>query len=194
MGKPAAQAQEAHVEFVGPEYFSTLQIPFRSGRIWDQSEIARGATSVLVNQAFVRRYLAGENAVGHAVRVPKFGTLPPMLLVAKGISGRLRSLGSLDDSLDDGLDKPVAPAIYAPYTLVMPPFTQVLVRTQGEPLLSSTAFDSRLLPSTGSAAQEIFVTFRAGSSASRNSNVGGSFPCSLEPLQFLGCSGRCGPL
>jgi len=28
----------------------------------------------------------------------------------------------------------VAPAVYAPYTLAMAPFTQVLVRTQGEPL------------------------------------------------------------
>jgi len=27
LGKPAAQVQEAHVEFVGPEYFSTLRVP-----------------------------------------------------------------------------------------------------------------------------------------------------------------------
>ena len=138
VGKPAAQAQEAHIEFVSPEYFSTLQIPIRSGRIWDHSEIARGATSILVNQAFVHRYLAGENAVGHAIRVPKFSTLPPMLVVAKGISGPLEIIGVVNDSLDDGLDKPVAPAIYAPYTLVMPPFTQVIVRTQGEPSCSAT--------------------------------------------------------
>ena len=134
LGKPAAQAQEAHVEFVSPEYFSTLQIPFRSGRIWDQSEIARGATLVLVNQAFVRHYLAGADAVGNSLRVPQFANLPPMLLAANGITGWLQIIGVVDDSLDDGLDKPVAPAVYAPYTLVMPPFTQILVRTQGEPL------------------------------------------------------------
>ena len=134
LGKPASQAQEAHVEFVGPEYFSTLRIPFLSGRVWDQSEIARGATLVLVNQAFVHRYLSGEDAVGHSLRVPKFATLPPMLLGANGITGWLEVIGVVGDSLNDGLDKPVAPAVYAPYTLVMPPFTQVLVRTQGEPL------------------------------------------------------------
>jgi putative ABC transport system permease protein len=72
--------------------------------------------------------------VGHSIRVPQFATLPPMLLVAKGITGWLQIIGVVNDSLDDGLDKPVAPAMYAPYTLVMPPFTQVLVRTQGEPL------------------------------------------------------------
>jgi hypothetical protein len=134
LGKPAAQAQEAHVEFVGSEYFSTLRIPFVRGRVWDQSEITRGAALVLVNQAFVRHYLAGADALGHSLRVPRLATLPPMLLAANGITGWLEVIGVVGDSLNDGLNKPVAPAIYAPYTFVMPPFTQVLVRTQGEPL------------------------------------------------------------
>lgn len=134
LGKPAAQTQEAHVEFVGPEYFSTLRIPFRSGRLWNRDEVARGATLVLVNQAFARRYFVGNDAVGHSLRVPQFASLPPMLLTANGITGWMQIIGVVEDSLDDGLDKPVAPAVYAPYTLVMPPFTQILVRTQGEPL------------------------------------------------------------
>lgn len=134
LGKPAAQAQEAHVELVGPEYFSILRIPFVSGRLWDQNEIARGATLVLVNQSFVRHYLSGADAIGHAVRVPRFSSLPPMMLTANGITGWLQIIGVVSDSLNDGLNKPVAPAVYAPYTLVMAPFTQVLVRTQGEPL------------------------------------------------------------
>jgi predicted permease len=134
LGKPASQAQEAHVEFVGPEYFATLRIPFLSGRMWDQSEIARGATLVLVNQAFVRHYLSGGDALGHAVRVPQFATLPPMARTANGATGWLEIIGVVGDSLNDGLDKPAAPAVYAPYTLMTVPFTQVLVRTQGEPL------------------------------------------------------------
>ena len=134
LGKPTAQAQEAHVEFVGLEYFSTLRIPFISGRVWDQSEIARGAALVLVNQAFVRHYLSGTDAVGHSLRAPRFATLPPMMLAANGVTGSLQIIGVVGDSRNDGLNKPVAPAVYAPYTFVMPPFTQVLVRTQGEPL------------------------------------------------------------
>jgi ABC-type antimicrobial peptide transport system permease subunit len=46
----------------------------------------------------------------------------------------LQIIGVVGDSLNDGLDKPVAPAVYAPYTLMTVPFTQVLVRTQGNPL------------------------------------------------------------
>ena len=134
LGKSASQNQEAEIEFVGSEYFATLRIPFLGGRAWDQSEIARGATLVLVNQAFVRQYLSGGDALGHAVRVPQFATLPPMALTANGAAGWLQIIGVVGDSLDDGLDKPVEPAVYAPYTLITLPFTQVLVRTQGEPL------------------------------------------------------------
>jgi predicted permease len=134
LGKPASQAQEAHLEFVSPEYFTSLQIPLEKGRIWDQGEIARGAGLILVNQAFVRRYMDSKDALEHSVRVPQFATLPPMVLTASGASGWLPIIGVVADSLDDGLDKPVAPAVYAPYTLLTPPVTQVLVRTRGEPL------------------------------------------------------------
>jgi predicted permease len=134
MGKPASQAQEAAVELVGPEYFATLQIPILSGRLWDQSEIARGATLVLVNQSFVRHYLSGGSIAGHSVRIPQFATLPPIALTSNGAAGWLEIVGVVGDSLNDGLDKPVAPAVYAPYTLLTFPFTQVLVRTQGDPL------------------------------------------------------------
>ena len=134
MGKPASQAQEAEVELVGPEYFATLQIPILSGRLWDQSEIARGATLVLVNQSFVRHYLSGGSFAGHSVRLPQFATLPPVALASNGAAGWLEIVGVVGDSLNDGLDKPVAPAVYAPYTLLTLPFTQVLVRTQGDPL------------------------------------------------------------
>lgn len=134
LGKSASQAQEAEVEFVGSEYFSALRIPFLSGRLWNRDEIARGATLVLVNQAFVRHYPSGADAVGHSLRVPRFATLPPGFLTANGATGWLQIIGVVGDSLDDGLDKPVAPAVYAPYTLMTVPFTQVLMRTQGEPL------------------------------------------------------------
>ena len=134
LGKPASQAQEAEVELVGPEYFATLQIPILSGRLWDQSEIARGATLVLVNQSFVRHYLSGGSIAGHSVRLPQFATLPPVALASNGAAGWLEIVGVVGDSLNDGLDKPVAPAVYAPYTLLTLPFTQVLVRTQGDPL------------------------------------------------------------
>jgi len=91
LGKPASQAQEAHVEFVSPEYFATLQVPLLRGRPWDQSEIARGATLVLVNQAFVRHYLSGEDALGHSVRISQLTNTPPYRLAATEATDGCRS-------------------------------------------------------------------------------------------------------
>ena len=42
---------------VSAEYFATLQIPLRRGRIWDATENARGDFVAVVNQSFARRYL-----------------------------------------------------------------------------------------------------------------------------------------
>lgn len=134
LGKAASDAQEAHIEFVSPEYFSTLHIPLLAGRMWNQSEIMRGATMVLVNRAFVNRYLAGADSLGHSVRIPRLTNDPPYQLTAAGSNGWLQVIGVVADSLDDGLDKPVAPAVYAPYTLLTWLWTQILVRTQAEPL------------------------------------------------------------
>jgi len=135
-GKPASETQESHVEFVSSEYFATLRIPLLAGRLWDKSEIARGATLVLVNRAFVQRYLAGGEALGQSVRIPRLTSVPPYRLAATGSAGWLQIIGVVEDSLDDGLEKPVAPAMYAPYSLLMWSGTQILVRTQGEPLAS----------------------------------------------------------
>ena len=179
MGRPASQAQEAALEFVGPEYFATLQIPILSGRLWDQSEIARGATLVLVNQSFVRHYLSGGSIAGQSVRVPQFATLPPVALAANGATGWLEIVGVVGDSLNDGLDKPVAPAVYAPYTLLTLPFTQVPVRTQGDPLAMLHTIKRRSPPSTPtSKSPAIYVISKAGFNVSRSTPGAGLFRCS----------------
>ena len=71
-----AASQEAQLEFVGSEYFvATLQVPILSGRLWDQSEIARGATLVVVNQSLSAMSPLAEVRRGMKVRLPEFATL-----------------------------------------------------------------------------------------------------------------------
>ena len=43
-------------------------------------------------------------------------------------------IGVAGDARNDGVDRPVVPAIYVPYTTVMAPYVQLFVRTQGDPL------------------------------------------------------------
>ncbi len=134
LGKTAAEQQEARANFVSPEYFTILHIPLLEGRLWDRSEVSRGATLAIVNQTFVRRYFRGEDVLSHSVRIPRLVTLPPYRLTAAGSDGWLQIIGVVGDALDDGLDKPIVPALYLPYTVSTFMGTQVLVQTQGEPL------------------------------------------------------------
>ena len=134
LDKNVSEQQEALTNFVSPEYFTILHIPLAEGRLWEQSEVSRGATLAVVNQAFVRRYFPGEDVLRRSVRVPRLTSQPPYQLDATGSDGWLQIIGVAADALDDGLDKPAKPAVYLPYTVNMWMGTQILVRSQGEPL------------------------------------------------------------
>ncbi len=134
LGKNASEQQEARANFVSPEYFSILHIPLVEGRLWEPSEISRGATLAVVNQAFVHRYFPGEDVLNHSIRLPRLTSQPPFRLDANGSDSWLQVIGVVGDALDDGLNKPILPGVYLPYTVNMFMGTQILVRTQGEPL------------------------------------------------------------
>jgi ABC-type antimicrobial peptide transport system permease subunit len=57
----------------------------------------------------------------------------PQTVTVAGSNGWLQIIGVTGDALDDGLDKPVKPAIYLPYTVNMWPWTQILVRSRVDP-------------------------------------------------------------
>lgn len=134
LGKTAGEQQEALINFVSPEYFSALHIRLLQGRLWQQSEISRGAGLAIVNQAFIRRYFPGEDVLDHSLRLPELISQPPNRVTAAGSDGWLQMIGVVEDALDDGMDKPIKPGIYLPYTVNMWMWTQILVRTQGPPL------------------------------------------------------------
>lgn len=139
LGMPFPQRQYLATNLISPEYFSTLHIPLLEGRLWNEAENTRGAAVAVINQTFARRYFPNGNAIGQQIRMPDSNSQTTDENVGASISepgGWIQVIGVVGDSTNNGLDKPVSPAFYTPYSRFMWMSTQFLVRTQGPPLAS----------------------------------------------------------
>jgi predicted permease len=91
------------VEEVYPGYFEAMRIKLRAGRFFTTSDVSGSLPAVVVNEALVRRYFASGTAIGRRL---KRGS-PPR-------GEWLTIVGVTADVREDGLDRPVRPAIYIP--------------------------------------------------------------------------------
>jgi predicted permease len=133
-GSKDREKQEARVHLVSPEYFATLQISLRRGRIWNDTENARGDFVAVVNQSFARRYWPKADPLGRQLRITGLQIVGPLDAISSQSNGWRNILGVVGDARNDGVDRPVVPAIYIPYTVLMAPFAQFLIGTQRDPL------------------------------------------------------------
>jgi predicted permease len=60
---------ESHFTYASPSYFATMGIPLLTGRNFTNEDIASAPYVLIVNHAFVRRFLGGAQPIGHLVRV-----------------------------------------------------------------------------------------------------------------------------
>jgi len=134
LGKSVPEEQQARTNFISPEYLAVLHIPLVAGRVFDHAETMRGARLALINQTLARQYWPNGDALGQQIRVPRLKAEPPYSPAAPESDNWLQIVGIVADARDDGLRKPVKPAIYVPYAMKVVMYTQILVRTRGDPL------------------------------------------------------------
>jgi hypothetical protein len=132
-GKPSLTDAQALGCLVSPHEFMTLRIPLLAGRVYDDAENLRAAHLAVVNQSFVKQFLGGGDAIGQRVRSPMLKIEQPSLLLAQAPDDWLEIIGVVGDSRNDGLDRPVKPAVFVPYSFVLPPDEALLVRVTGNP-------------------------------------------------------------
>ncbi|MGB2591251.1 MAG: ABC transporter permease [Candidatus Acidiferrum sp.] len=125
---------QARVMLVGQGYFAALRIPLLEGRIWNTDENTRGDLIAVVNHAFAMRYLSSSSAFGQQISIPGLTPQNRYQVTSAQSTAWRQIIGVVGDARNDGVDLPVVPAIYVPYTAAMPPYEQFLVRTQGNPL------------------------------------------------------------
>jgi ABC-type antimicrobial peptide transport system permease subunit len=143
LGKPSSEPQMAYIHLVSSEYFAALHIPVLQGSVWSATENHIAAHVAVINRTLAQRYFPNDDALGHSV---KLGLVQDsQILSAPNLADSwLPIIGIVDDFLDDGLNNPVQPAIFVPYSLSLPPGMQILVRTEVPPLTLINSVKKRL--------------------------------------------------
>jgi putative ABC transport system permease protein len=127
----------ANVGVVGPDYFSTMNIPLRAGRFFNAQELAQEKHVTIISQAFADKYLhsvnpLGQKAVIYMKSLEEAGNTPSEII---GVVGDVHQMG---------LDAAPEPTVYWPHPeLVMSGMT-ILVRTSNGPLTMVSAVHSKV--------------------------------------------------
>ena len=87
------------------DYYGVMQIPIRAGRDFSAMDREGQPRVAIVNEAFVRQLLPGQNPIGTRIDWARSETHKWMTIV--GVAG---------DVKHSGLNQPVDPAIYAPFS------------------------------------------------------------------------------
>jgi putative ABC transport system permease protein len=125
-GQPVAAGHEdeCNIRDISPNYFSVLRIPLRQGRYFDESaDSATAPMHVIVNEAWVKKYLHGENPIGKRIKFTFSPTQPYREIV-----------GVVGDTADASLDSSDEPALFCPFAQDTNSYIDYVVRVAGDPV------------------------------------------------------------
>jgi len=137
-GKTHAGKMEA---MFAQEIFPTRQykIQFVDGRGFTEAEVNGARKLAVVNQTFVKKYLGNENPIGRQVRIAQLAEFDDA--VKEPV---FEIIGLVADAKNRGLQEPVEPEIWVPYTVTGSAFRGILVRTAREPLTMMNAVEHEI--------------------------------------------------
>ncbi|HKV23891.1 MAG TPA: ABC transporter permease [Candidatus Acidoferrum sp.] len=129
LGKTHAETWSAPFQLCSEGYFSVLKIQFVRGRAFTEAEVGGARKLAVVNQTFVQKYLGGEDPIGQRVHVVRLETaLDPLH------DAWFEIIGEVADVKNQGLQDPVTPEVWVPYTVTGTYERGILVRTANEPM------------------------------------------------------------
>jgi predicted permease len=129
-------SEQVVIAEVSREYFSTIRVPIRAGRIWTDSEDRRRAHVGVINATMARGYWPDGNPIGQRVRLDVLRNNRNNGDGSMELSANdqwIEIVGVIGDVRNDGLRKPALPEVYVPYTLRALGAVLLLVRTSGAP-------------------------------------------------------------
>ena len=159
------------VRVVGPDYFRTMGIPLQAGRSFDERESTEASHVVVANQAFIDKYLRGENPIGKKISIymhdDKFDDDHPSEII--GVCGAIHQ---------SGLDSEAKPTVYWPMPELIYSRMTLLVRTANDP--------AALVPAIGRELREIDPELPMASVATMEQLLGDSLARARFTMWLLG--------
>jgi len=125
-GKTYHEDWQSLFQGVSQEYFQVLRIKLEEGRTFSETDVDGARKVAVVNETFVRRYLPNENPIGQRVRLA--GTLADTVHDAW-----FEIVGVVADVTNRGLQAPVEPEVWLPYTVAGGDAPVLMVRTSQAP-------------------------------------------------------------
>ncbi len=118
--RPQGQELTAVINTVGEDYFATMGIPLRSGRLFTAHDDDKSTKAVLVNETLARTVFPGQDPIGQ--RLLLRGDNMPYMIV-----------GVVGDAKQFGLADPTRPEIFTNYLESPVTFMYVTVKSNGDP-------------------------------------------------------------
>jgi len=122
----SADSPSAGMRIVTPGYFSTMKIPLKSGRAFDERDDENGPEVVAINEEAARRYWPGVNPLGQQLHLG--------VRLAEARSGMKTIVAVVGDVKARSLDATTAPEVYVPYSQHQVDSLTIAVRTAGDPI------------------------------------------------------------
>lgn len=135
-GRPPVNADRepiADIRSVDANYFRTLAIPLRAGRIFTERDAENAPLVMIINEEMARRHWPNENPIGRRVTMKDWGD--PLTGEIVGVVGDVKA---------DGLDANMRPMIYWPYPQFPNNFNNFVIRTAGDPLSIASAIKTQI--------------------------------------------------
>jgi putative ABC transport system permease protein len=118
---PPGEELKTGVCVTDANYFATMQIPLKQGRMYTEQEATEMRHVVLVNEEFVRKNLGGQDPLGTRLTIyMKDDNVPTEII------------GVVADHKHLALDVPIEPMVYWPYAELVYTGMTLMIRTRGD--------------------------------------------------------------
>jgi putative ABC transport system permease protein len=127
-GKPHSDTWTTSFEACSEDFFATLGLPLLRGRLLSSADVVGARRVAVVNHTLAEKYFPGENPIGQQIKFNEFDQIP-----MTPHDAYFEIVGVVSDYRNYGVERPILPQAFIPYTFAGLGDRSLLVRTSGDP-------------------------------------------------------------